>query len=614
MSLLAGQASSREPIVPFSGGWELHDCRGTVHKLSDWRDRKVVVVVFLGVECPLAQQYGERLGELARKLEPQGVAFLGIDSNAQDSAADMRRYLDAQRVAFPFLKDPAHLLAETFGASRTPEVLVLDALRRVRYRGRIDDQYAGGAHRAKPMRLDLAIAIDEVLRGSEVTLPVTEAPGCLMDQVAPAPARGAVTFHRDVAPILNQHCVACHRPGEIGPFPLTTYARAARWARAIRRAVDSGVMPPWHADPRYGRFANANRLTAQEKQTLDEWIRGGCAEGNAADLTAPPVMVEGWNIPQPDVVIAMPAPFTVPAGGTVEYQSFEVDPHFQEDRWVRAAEIRPGNRRVVHHCTVFLKPPGTDEPVEQGALGSFCLAATAPGTPPLVLPDGMAKLVPAGWRLVFLVHYAPVGTVQTDQTSIGLVFADPGIVRKEVATRLVFDNDLYIPARAPNYRVEHEHRFTDDVLLLALFPHMHLRGKEFQYEAEYVDGRREILLRVKPYDFNWQNRYVFAEPKRLPAGTVLHCIAHYDNSANNPANPDPTVAVRAGPQSEDEMFNGYFEWALADQDLTQPPLFRDLVVSNLRRVFRPAILLVVIPLAGALLLLERRRKALRLAG
>jgi mono/diheme cytochrome c family protein len=431
----------------------------------------------------------------------------------------------------------------------------------------------------------------------------------LVDPPVPPASSDGITYSRDVAPILQQHCIACHRPGQIGPFSLTRFRDAANWAETIVEVVRDARMPPWNASPHYGRFVNDPRLSDHEKQTIFAWVQAGCPEGNPADLPAPRRFVDDWSIARPDLVVTMPQPFTVPADGVVEYQRFEVDPGFQEDIWIQAAEIRPGNRKVVHHCTVFLKPPNCDSAVEQGQLGSFCLAAMAPGTPPLVLPQGMAKLVPAGWRLVFVVHYAPIGIVQSDQTSIGLVFADPKTVKTEVATKVILDDNLSIPPGAADHRVEHAHRFDQDALLLAMFPHMHLRGKSFRYEAVFPDGTIEVLLDVPRYDFNWQHRYVLAEPKRLPAGTSLRCIAHYDNSSANPFNPDPTVTVHTGLQSWDEMFNGYFEWALADQDLTQQPSPASAFINFIRKTFQPLNLaLALVPAAGLFLVLNRRRK------
>jgi hypothetical protein len=424
----------------------------------------------------------------------------------------------------------------------------------------------------------------------------------------PAPRAGLVTYTRDIAPILQKHCVVCHRPGQVAPFSLISYRQAAAWAATIREVVTQGRMPPWHANPRHGKFANDPRFSQSDQERLCDWIDRGCPEGDPADLPAPVKFADDWSIPAPDQVLTLPQPFIVPAEGIVEYQDIVVDPGFREDKWVKAVEIRPGNRKVVHHCSVYLQPPECDEPVEQGALGSFCLAAWAPGTPPLLLPDGMAKLIPAGWRLVFTIHYTPIGTVQTDQTSVGLVFADPGTVKQEVATKLIHDNNLCIPPGAADHRVERTHQFDHDVVLLAFFPHMHFRGKSFRYEVTYPDGAREILLDVWRYDFAWQNRYVLAEPKHLPAGTTLHCIAHYDNSANNPLNPDPTATVRTGRQTWDEMFNGYFEWVLADQDLTRPVPLVARLLTGIRRTFKPVFGLIIVPVGLGFLLVNRCRQ------
>jgi hypothetical protein len=250
-----------------------------------------------------------------------------------------------------------------------------------------------------------------------------------------------------------------------------------------------------------------------------------------------------------------------------------VDPGFREDRWVRAAEVLPENKKVVHHCNIFLQPPGSSDPSDirlVGKLGSYCLTQTAPGTPAMILPDGMAKRIPAGWKIVFVLHYQTVGSVQTDQTRLGLTFADPATVKQEVATLLMFDTELRIPPGEAHHEVAQTWAVQRDVLLLSLFPHMHFRGRSFRYELIAPDGREEILLAVPRYDFSWQHRYLLAEPRRIPAGSRLRCTAVYDNSADNPANPDSTVEVRTGMQSWEEMFNGYFDVVLADEDRTRP--------------------------------------------
>jgi hypothetical protein len=366
-------------------------------------------------------------------------------------------------------------------------------------------------------------------------------------------------------------------------------------------------MPPWHANPEYGKFANDPRLSDDQKRLIDAWVAGGAPEGNPADLPPPADFTDDWGIGTPDLVVSMAEPFTVPAEGVVAYQYFEIDPDFHEDKWVRAAEIRPGNRAVVHHCNVLLKPPGSADIATVGMLESQCLAVAAPGTPPLRLPDAMAMRVPAGWHFLFQVHYTPAGSVQTDRTSLGLLLADPRQVKREVAMRILTAPDLCIPPYAADHRVERSHRFAEDVLLLALFPHKHLRGKAFRYEALYPDGRVETLLEVPRYDFNWQHRYELAEPKRLPAGTTLRCTAWYDNSAANPANPDPAATVREGEQVWDEMFRAHFEIAPAALGLRGDPLDATLYRA-LRRLGQPLPALCIIAACGAVLVLRRRRR------
>jgi peroxiredoxin len=427
---LSGLAPQAAPPAAPNGvgrrleGFALRDAQGRTHRLADWRERKLVVLVFLSVDCPLAKLYAPRLAEMARAYGRRGVAFAALAPNRHDAPADLARYARQHALPFPLLKDVGGLVAARCRAARcraarcraarSPEAFILDQKRVIRYRGRVDDQYGvGGAHKPRATRADLALALDELLAGRPVSRPVTPAQGCPLAEERPA-GDDRVSYTRDVAPILQKRCQVCHRRGQSAPFPLTRYANARRWAGAIREVVEEGRMPPWGANPAHGKFANDPSLTAREKKTLLDWIAAGCPQGDPAHLPPPAPFPDGWRIGEPDLVVSMPEPFTVPAEGTIEYQYFVVDPGFREDRWVRAAEIRPGNPAVVHHCNVFLQPPGVEDPAdvrEQGALGSYALAMTAPGTPPLVLRDGLAKRIPAGWRLVFVVHYTAVGSV-----------------------------------------------------------------------------------------------------------------------------------------------------------------------------------------------------------
>jgi peroxiredoxin len=410
--------------------FQLPDGRRQMHQLSDFRERKLVVVAFLGVDCPLARLYGPRLAELAREFDDRGVAFVAIDANQNDTFSDLARYAREHQFPFPFLRDVGNEVADQFGAERSPEVFVLDEQRIVRYRGRIDDQYAPGIQHSRPTRRDLALALEELLAGKPVSQPHYQASGCRISRRHKPRSEGSVTYYREIAPILQKHCQTCHRPGEIAPFSLMSYKDAAGWAETIREVIEDRRMPPWHANPQYGKFANDPSLSEREKMVLFAWIDAGCPHGDPAELPPPIQFPQGWTISPPDQVVSMRESFTVAAEGTIEYQYFVVDPGFTEDRWIQAAEVRPGNRAVVHHCNVFLQPPGSNDIQEQGELGSYCLIAAAAGTPPLVLSEGMAKRVPAGWRFVFVLHYTAIGSVQTDRTCVGLKFADPRTVKK----------------------------------------------------------------------------------------------------------------------------------------------------------------------------------------
>jgi peroxiredoxin len=557
------------PIPDF----ELTDPTGKLVRLSTQADGKPIVLVFLGTECPLANLYAPRLAELARTRA--GVRFLAINPVPQDTSAVLARFARQHRLPFPAVKDPDARVAGLCGVSRTPEVVLLDSQRRVQYRGRIDDQYEpGGKNRGKPTRHDLAEAVRELVAGRPVSVPAAQAFGCLIPRPNVVRSDAAVVYHRDIAPLLQVHCQVCHRRGEVAPFELATYADARHWGPMMAEVTANGTMPPWHASPEHGTFRNQRRLSADQKKLIADWVEAGCPEGNTTDAPPPVKWPDGWAIGTPDAVLKMPVPFRVPAEGVIEYQHSIVDPGSTTDLWVTAAELRPGNRRVLHHCNVYLQPPDATDPEDvyetAGTLGSHCLLAWTPGSGPLRLPPEMAKRIPAGWKLHFVLHYTPIGLPTDDQTELALQLADPKDVRKEVATKLVKDLELRIPPRAAAHRVEHTWTADADFILLSLFPHMHVRGKSFTYTAEYPDGTSEILLDVPAWDFNWQHRYELAEPKRLPAGTVVRCVAIYDNSAANPFNPDPNVEVRTGQQSWDEMFNGFFDVALADQDLQAP--------------------------------------------
>jgi hypothetical protein len=383
----------------------------------------------------------------------------------------------------------------------------------------------------------------------------------------------APTFYKDVLPVLQQHCQACHRPGEPGPMPLLDYAGTKPWARAIAQAVTSRQMPPWYADSSVGHFANDRSLSAAEIQTIVAWVNAGSPAGDSKDAPKPVRWVDGWSIGKPEVVFEMPSSFDVPAAGVLPYEYVIVPTRFQYDTWVRLAEVRAGDRAHTHHIVVSVREPGSNwlagEPIgipfalsprEIGGIPGEFLAGYGPGAMPELLAPGQAKLIKAGSDLVFQLHYTTNGQPGCDRSRIGLIFShEPP--RQRVLMLAAANTHFVIPPGDPDYQVDARITLHAKATLVSLLPHMHLRGKSFEFRATFPDGHSEMVLRVPHYSYNWQLSYYLANPVPLPPGTTIECTAHFDNSANNPLNPDPTKSVRFGPQSWDEMMIGYFEVA-----------------------------------------------------
>ena len=420
----AAHAAEANRVGKSIESFTLPDVYGKPRSLAEFAEAKLVVVAFLGTDCPLVKLYAPRLESLADEYGPRGVAFIGINSNRQDSSTEFANFGRRSRLSFPLLKDPDNAVADQFAAVRTPEVFVLDDKRTVRYWGRIDDQYGigdgTGYARHEVQRRDLAEALNELLDSKEVSQPVVEAVGCLIGRMPKVEPHGDITFSKQVSRILNGRCVECHRAGQVAPFPLTTYEEVAGWSEMIREVVELGRMPPWYADPKFGHWANDARLTDDEKQTLLTWVKNGSPEGDSKDLPEPPNFAEGWKIPQPDAVFYMDKEFNVPAEGVVDYQHYLIDLGLEEDTWVQASEARPGNAAVVHHIVAFVVPPGARAGSGLSGAGGTLLSVFAPGTPPWTFPAGTAIKLKKGSKLMLQMHYTPNGTAQTDRSYIGL--------------------------------------------------------------------------------------------------------------------------------------------------------------------------------------------------
>jgi peroxiredoxin/mono/diheme cytochrome c family protein len=632
LTAAASDTSVGRKVAPFT----LKDYYGKEHSLETiLATKKAVAIVFLGNECPLAKLYGPRMEALSKEFDSKGVAFLGIDSNRQDAVVEMEAFARHQGLTFPILKDLSNRVADDFRAMRTPEAFLIDSQRVIRYQGRIDNQYTFGAGVgfAQPQlkRRDLAIAVDELLAGKQVSVPATEARGCIIGRVREPKKDSTVTYSNQISRLFNERCVNCHRPGQIGPFAMTNYDEVAGWGEMIAEVVREQRMPPWHANPAYGKFANENVLSNREKELIYSWVDAGCPEGNPAELPPTPKFTQGWLLERaPDKVVYMnDKPVDIEAEGVDPYRYYIADPGFKEDKWVRSAECLPGNPSVVHHIIVFVAPPdavdrivqvqkralaelaesqkkgedprafrlrrrakrlgagdskkgvpakqiasnlakgkagkrakNANRPADGGDISNMdLLCGFAPGTRPFIAPPGMAKLVPAGWKFIFQMHYTPNGSPQKDRSAIGLLFEDPAKVTHRLATANTANANFEIPAYAEDYKVETRKKFVRDTLFVGMYPHMHMRGKSFRYELNYPDGKKEILLDVPRYDFNWQNWFKLEKPLMIPAGSEMVCTAHYDNSENNLCNPDASKPVRWGDQTWEEMMIGWYDAA-----------------------------------------------------
>lgn len=560
---LASDGKAKTAIGSKIASFELTDYQGRKWSSGELQGSKATVVVFLGTQCPLAKIYIARINQLEAEFKKSGISFIAISPNVQDSLEMMAAFARKHKLEIPFLKDPDQSLATSMGATRTPEACVIDSAGKLVYRGRIDDQYGIGYVREAPKKSELKSALSALVAGQSVAEPEVSAVGCLIGRRKPTKSDGEITYCNQIVRILQKRCVECHREGDIGPMDLTNYDDVAAWSDMMLEVIRDNRMPPWQANPAHGKFANDRSLSVEEKQTLEKWVANGTPLGDTSLLPEPLKFADGWQLPQePDVVIPVSSePFVVPAKGAVRYQYFQQSLSFDEEKWIKAMEVKPGNRAVVHHILVFDRIKGSDGNI-QGHRSFF--AGYVPGTRAKPFADGMAKRLPAGSELIFQVHYTTVGTEQVDQSHIGLVFVDdPSKLTHEIQTSSVFDARFRIPPKTSDYEVKAQ---LDKPLpacdLLALSPHMHVRGKSYRYTALFPDGRKQVLLDVPKYDFNWQNEYRLEEKMAIPAGTQILGEAVFDNSDENLNNPDPNQWVTFGEQTWEEMMIGYFHVAV----------------------------------------------------
>ena len=540
------------------------DIRALPRSLADLGARRAYVFVFATTSCPLVRRSIPKLIELHRQFGPQDVQIVAVNVGADDTIRDMAAQAIELNAAFPFVKDSGLSCAKALGVTRTPGVAVLNADKKLVYRGRIDDQLRLGGTRPEPTRKDLAEALQEILAGREVSVTETPVDGCAIEAPLPAAVNlPAPTYHQDVAPILRRRCATCHTAGTAAPFTLESYRDAASHAETLVEAVVDQRMPPWFANPRYGKFQNDPSLTVAERETLERWVQTGRAEGTATETTAPAASPPKWKIGNPDVVTTMFEQHQVQATGFVPYRHVVLPYIFLSDTWVEAVEIRPDNPAVVHHCNMaYANREGVGE--------ETFITGYVPGGQPMDLgrfDNGTAFFIPRYSVLGLQIHYTTTGKEEKCRISVGLRFPRR-TVQKQLRHVLLDPHRIAIKPGDGAFPIQSQATLDRDVNLLGMFSHMHVRGKDMTFFATRPDQPRETLLQISNYNFEWQLAYEL-EPGKidLPKGTTLEAIAHYDNSEFNPYNPDPRRTVPWGQQTYDEMFNGFLFFVDANEQL-----------------------------------------------
>jgi Ca2+-binding EF-hand superfamily protein/mono/diheme cytochrome c family protein len=541
----------------------LKTLKGTEIKLSSAAGKNGLVIALFSASCPISGKLAPEIARLEKDLQKQGVALLLVNAPPGQKAGEITKFIADHKLVSPVASDADGKLSQQLAATTTTEVFLLDAARTLVYRGALNDQYGLGYTKDAPKHHYLRDAVAAMLSGEPAEIVATTAPGCALDLPAQkAVATAPVTYHRDIARIVQSNCVECHHQGGVGPFALDSYDAVIEHAAMIRKQVERGAMPPWFAAPLEGLthspWSNDRSLSERDRADLLAWLGADRAKGDVAEAPKARVFPSEWSIGKPDAIIAAAKPVSIKAEGTMPYQHVTVTTDFPEDRWVRGYEVLPTARQVVHHVIVSVHEKGSKVRGggDEGSQGYW--AAYVPGNTHQVYPEGFARKLPAGATVSFQIHYTPNGKATEDTMRMGLLFAKepPKYV---IHTASLSNARISIPPGQADHVEVAQRTLPTDVNVMAWMAHMHVRGKAFKFEVTLPDGKTETLLNIPKYDFNWQLRYDYAMPHFLPRGSTVKITAVYDNSTGNPANPDSTKTVRWGQQTFDEMMIGYME-------------------------------------------------------
>ena len=522
--------------------------------LESLRGRSGTVIAVRDTSCSDSLRLSGRIAELAEDPTLSGFAFILLDVSAKVASGFRPATTEG---SLQTIASPTRALARSLGATSATEVFFIDRTGTLRYRGAVDSQDAAQGPPGSPVVNWLRNAVTAVQRGDEPSVTLTDARArCALHLQPDATARvSEVSYHNRVSRVIQNKCQICHRVGGLGPMPLEKFSQVFARRSVIEYMVKSGRMPPWAADKKVGHWANDRSLSEMEKRDLLNWIGAGAPEGNPADAPLVRKFVTDWTIGLPDHVVRS-EPVSIPADGAIDYVFQDLPTSFNEDKWIKAVEIRPSQSQVVHHVLAYIEDASLPPIVRMGVAG--ILGAGGPGALGIVFPEGTSKRLPKGARIRLEIHYQPNGTAVQDRIEVGLRFADkPGA---EIINLAAYSIDFTIPPYHPRYQVRSSHRFERSGRLLFLLPHMHVRGAAFRYDLQYPDGKTVPLLDVPRYNFNWQSTYIFKTQMKVPAGAKIIATAWYDNSKANPLNPDPSKAVRSGGETTDEMMIGFFDF------------------------------------------------------
>ena len=564
--LVAGSALALNP-GDHVDNFRLLDQAGASHELYYLSDAKAVVLMTYGNGCGIVQKSLPRLREIRDEYRAKGVEFLLIDSNLQDDRDAVARESIEFGNDLPILIDETQLIGEALGVDRTADVFVMDPKNwTLIYRGPLDDRLSYGTQKPAAGKQYLTNALNATLGGKPVALARAEALGCIVNfpERSRHDAHAKISYAERIAPLLVDKCVACHREGGVAPWAMTRYDIVRGFAPMIREVVRTKRMPPWHADPHYGSFVGDRSMSNADAMDLVHWIEAGAPRGTGADpLAALDKTWSEWTLGKPDLIVEVPA-YQVQATGVLSYQYPHAANPLGRDVWIRAIEIIPGNRSVVHHVLAGIDDPGRGERrAIRGQMGE--LGGYAPGKNAIPYPADTGILLRKEASFQFQMHYTPNGKAAIDVTRLGLYFHDKP-PKHALEMSIIYNASLAIPANTKSYSQTLDKVFDHDVMLYSLLPHAHLRGRAAKFTAHYPDGREEILLSVPKYDFNWQPLYVLHPSKLIPAGTRITMDMSWDNSSQNPANPDPGKVVHWGDQTWEEMNVGWFRYRAADDE------------------------------------------------